>query len=81
MDGSARRHNVLIVANRRMLSTVNARPSRSLRGSMVDADADSLAGALRPVLDAIDPADREEFVGLAIRALEILAKGKKRRRR
>lgn len=51
-----------------------------LRGSMAAAEADSLAKALQPILDTLDSPDREELTGLAIRALEILAKGRKRRR-
>lgn len=46
-----------------------------LRGAMAQADADSLAGALKPLLDPLDPGDREELVLLTIRAIEILAKG------
>jgi hypothetical protein len=52
-----------------------------LRGSMAQSDADRLGKALRPILDTLEPADRDELVALAIRALEILAKSKTRGRR
>lgn len=52
-----------------------------LRGAKAETDAGSLAAALTPVLDSVDPKDRDEFVGLVVRALEILAKGRTRRRR
>ncbi|HWK65366.1 MAG TPA: hypothetical protein VNS34_10520 [Rhizobiaceae bacterium] len=52
-----------------------------LRGTMAQRDADRLGAALRPILDPLDDADREELVALTIRALQILAKGRTRPRR
>lgn len=49
-----------------------------LRGLMAE---DRIGKALRPILDTLEADDQAELVELAIRALEILAKGKPRRRK
>lgn len=52
-----------------------------LRGSIAQGETDSLAAALRPILDKLDADERQELVAIAIRAFEILATSKTRRRR
>lgn len=61
-------------------NSLNSEIVERLRGSMVQAEGDSIGEALRPILDTLDEADRAELIALAVRAIEILAKDRKRRR-
>lgn len=62
-------------------NSLNKEIVERLRGSMAQGEVDSLGAALRSILNTVDPADREELTAIALRAIEILAKSRAKRRR